>query len=151
MVFEQGLNRPYYDYIDGRTIKMGIAGSTTSIAAWGSPKGIDCFAWITAHENKHHVQIVGFWPVSWIAAQDNDRDWLKDLDEPAYMAGRPYDPTKAATYPDTIGYGENPLRDTEDICMREQRAPYNLDPLWENGSANDADWAYPGKNSQNPY
>lgn len=64
------------------------------------------------------------------------------------MPGRPYDPTKAATYPDTIGYGEDPLRDIEDICMRSQVSPYELDILWENGSANNEDWANPGKMSK---
>ena len=69
------------------------------------------------------------------------------------MPGWPYDPTKVATRLDTIGYGTDPMiNDVEDIAMRSQSLPgYPLDILWNNGSANDQDWANPGKNSKSVY
>lgn len=68
------------------------------------------------------------------------------------MPGRPYDPTKLTTYRDAFGYnGGGPeywIKDQEDINMRSQTPPYNLDQLWVNGSANSIDWSNPGKNSK---
>lgn len=139
--------RSHYDYFNARTIKLGDDASRTSIAAWGTPKGIDCYGWATAHQAKHHTQLTGFWPTNWDGALDADRDFLPDTLEGTYMPRRNYDPTKVATFPDTIGYGQNPLPDAEDINMRSQTAPYGLDQLWTNGSANNLDWANPGKNS----
>lgn len=67
------------------------------------------------------------------------------------MPGRPYSATNSATYPDTIGYGANPIPDTEDINMRSQVSPYGLDDLWSTGAANTEDWSNPGKNSTVEY
>jgi hypothetical protein len=68
------------------------------------------------------------------------------------MPGRPYDPHVANTYPDTIGYGSpGNIPDVEDIDMRSQISPYNLDQLWTNGGADQEDWANPGKNSKNSF
>lgn len=143
--------RSYYDYLNGRKIVLRDDASGTQIAAWGTPKGIDCFAWTTAHEAKHHTQLTGFWPTSYDSANDGDVDWLPNSQETTYMPGRNYSPTNANTFQDTIGYGQNPIPDVEDICMRAQVSPYNLDALWTNGSANSQDWANPGKNSKTVY
>ena len=150
MVYTNGPSS-YYDYFAGRTIFIDADTCDSHIAAWGTPQGIDCFAWVTAHEAKHHTQLTGFWPTNWVAAQDIDSDWLPNNQETNYMPGRAYSPTNAATFPDTVGYGQNPIPDYEDINMRSQTSPYGLDVLWSNGTANAEDWANPGKNSATTY
>jgi len=150
MIYD-GPGRSTYDFFDNHRIKIRNDASLTQIAAWGTPRGIDTFAWTTAHEAKHHTQLTGFWPNGWIAAEDDDIDWLPNNQETTYMPGRAYDKSNAATFPDTIGYGTDPIPDVEDICMRSQTAPYNLDQLWNNGDADDVDWANPGKNSETSY
>ncbi|MCC5790891.1 MAG: hypothetical protein JJT75_14775 [Opitutales bacterium] len=140
-----------YDFFNNHTIIIGDDARLTQIAAWGTPQGIDTFAWTTAHENKHHEQLSGFWPNGWISSEDNDLDWLPNNEETSYMPGRPYDPENSATYPDTIGYNQDPIPDYEDIAMRSQESPYELDELWENGAADNEDWANPGKNSGNEF
>jgi hypothetical protein len=146
-----GSARSHYDYFDNRKIKLGDDCAGTQIAAWGTPKGIDCYAWTTGHESKHHIQITSFWPTNWNGSQDSDSDWLPNSQETTYMPGRNYDPINAATFPDSIGYGENPIRDVEDIAMRSQNSPYGLDKLWTNGAADSEDWASPGKNVKNKF
>ena len=143
--------RSYYDYASDRTIFIANDAALSQISIWGTPKGIDCYAWTTAHEAKHHRQITNFWPTQWRAVDDTDMDWLPNDQEPIYMPGRPYSPTNPATYPDVFGYGQNPIRDCEDINMRSQNPPYSLDKLWENSSANLKDWANPGKQSRQTY
>lgn len=143
--------RSYYDYASDRTIFIANDAALSQISIWGTPKGIDCYAWTTAHEAKHHRQFTNFWPTQWRAVDDTDMDWLPNDQEPIYMPGRPYSPTNPATYPDVFGYGQNPIRDCEDINMRSQNPPYSLDKLWENGSANLKDWANPGKQSRQTY
>ena len=122
--------RSYYDYASDRTIFIANDAALSQISIWGTPKGIDCYAWTTAHEAKHHRQITNFWPTQWRAVDDTDMDWLPNDQEPIYMPGRPYSPTNPATYPDVFGYGQNPIRDCEDINMRSQNPPYSLDKLW---------------------
>jgi len=151
MVYSNGLDRSFYDYFNGRKIVLGNGAAGTQISAWGTPKGVDTFAWVTAHEAKHHTQSTGFWPINWDGTQDTDSDWLPNNQEATYMPGRPYVTNNPTTYPDTIGYGVDPIPDAEDIDMRSQTAPYNLDQLWTNGSANGEDWANPGKNSYPAY
>ena len=143
--------RSYYDYASDRTIFIANDAALSQISIWGTPKGIDCYAWTTAHEAKHHRQFTNFWPTQWRAVDDTDMDWLPNDQEPIYMPGRPYSPTNPTTYPDVFGYGQNPIRDCEDINMRSQNPPYSLDKLWENGSANLKDWANPGKQSRQTY
>jgi hypothetical protein len=143
--------RSHYDYFDNRTIKIGDDASFSQIAAWGTPKGIDCFAWTVAHESKHHLQLTSFWPKTWVAKEDIDFDWIPNEQETKYMTGRIYSPTNKFTFFDTIGYGQNPIPDYEDICMRSQESPYALDQLWINGTANKEDWANPGKQAKTKY
>jgi hypothetical protein len=135
-----------------QTIYIGDGAVQEHRAAWGSPKGIDTFAWVTRHEMKHHQLIMYFWPNGYIKSMDADGDLIPDHLEVTFMSGRPYDPTRLRTYRDTIGYSSNQyarIRDNEDICMRSQTSPYDLDFLWVNGSANHLDWASPGKQSPN--
>jgi hypothetical protein len=77
---------------------------------------------------------------------DDLEPWLFLFAEPPH----PYEAEQTCTYPDTIGYNDDqedtPLRDTEDICMRSLRNPNEVDVLWTNRSADDEDWACPGKN-----
>ena len=143
--------RSNFDYFDGKKVKLGNDAAGTQIAAWGTPKGIDCFAWTTAHEGKHHNQLTGFWPTNWVGTNDVDSDWLPNGQEATYMAPRTYIQTNAATFPDAIGYGQNPIPDAEDIDMRSQASPFGLDPLWKNGDADTVDWANPGKQTKTKF
>ena len=72
-----------------------------------------------------------------VAADDLDEDWLPDDDEAALVPGHAYDNEDRCTYPDTFNYGEDPIPDVEDYCLRRQAA-------WNNGDADDEDWANPG-------
>lgn len=141
-----------------RKIKLLPDASDRSVNAWGTPKGIDCFAWVSAHEAKHHTQLSGFWVADRDLVNDRDGDFIPNNREATYMAGRPYNPDNATTYPDDIGYtnatGDN-IRDAEDIAMRTQtpdaNGEYPLDVLWTNGNADAVDWANPGKNSKDKF
>jgi hypothetical protein len=132
------------------TIYISDEAKNRQIAAWGEPVGIDSFAWTTAHEAKHHRQLTGFWPNIWNSDLDNDKgvgDLLPDAIEATYMPDHPYKPTELRTYKDTLGYNsrEAMIPDWEDICMRSQSSPYDLDVLWRNGNANAEDWSDKGK------
>jgi hypothetical protein len=153
----QGPIRSSYE-IENYIIVIGDGAAERGVTVWGAPKGIDNFAWTTAHEAKHCSQALVFWPNAYDRSLDGERDWLPDNEEVIYMDGRAYNPESVATYLDDIGYGGNPLatiRDVEDICMRSQtraaNGNYNLHILWENGAANGEDWANPGKNHKNNY
>ncbi len=74
MIYTAG-NRSYYDYSNGRIIVIQDEAEQNQIVVWGSPQGIDTFAWTTAHEAKHHTQLTGFWPVTYYPANDTDWDW----------------------------------------------------------------------------
>ena len=140
-----------YEYLDNRTIKIGDVAAGTHRVIWGAPKGIDSFAWVTRHEAKHHTQITGFWPTTWESARDANKNLIPDNMEATYMPPRNYNSPNERTYPDEVGYGDNPIRDIEDICMRSQTFPYNLDVLWNNGAADTHDWARPGKQSKDEF
>ncbi len=154
-VYNNG-QRSFYNFLSDRKLYISNDAPSLGIPAWGSPVGIDTFAWATAHEAKHHTQLPAFWPGGvYDSNQDKDApegDHIRDSQEANYMPGRPYDPTKQHTYPDTIGYNGGGagflIRDAEDINMRTQTPPYGLDQLWVNGSANSSDWSNPGKNSK---
>ncbi len=151
-------SRSFYNFPFEDKIYLSNDAASVGSALQGTPVGIDYFAWTTAHEAKHSTQLMAFWPGGYNAALDNDGpsylrskgDDIPDGLEATYMPGRNYDPTKYATFPDEVGYGQNPIPDREDIAMRSQVGPpYELHRMWENGSANDSDWANPGKNSKN--
>ncbi|MDO8586056.1 MAG: hypothetical protein Q7T82_03360 [Armatimonadota bacterium] len=100
--------------------------------ASGSPRWIDAFAWIGRHELRHVAHFTAFW-----ANQDHDHDldwdgdYIPDLDEPTFGRGG-YNPLSRYTYDDEIGYGEDPIEDTEDICMRSDSYPWDAIQLWQN-------------------
>ncbi len=143
-------SRSAYEFYS-KTIYILNDAALDGIRGWGYPQGIDCFAWITAHESKHHSQLTYFWSNQYESIRDLDRDFFVDTQEPIYMPGRPYSPTTKTTYMDTVGYDDNnpgsPILDIEDICMRSQILPYLVDILWNNGNADSEDWAMPGKQS----
>lgn len=138
--------RSGYDIISKR-VYIGFGAAEENILSWDLADGIDSFAWTCAHEDKHRRQAANFWASAYDASLDRDGDWIPDQLESQYMPQRPYDSTKKATYNDSIGYGEDPIPDIEDICMRCQSAPYEIDSLWQNGSADAEDWSNPGKQS----
>lgn len=155
--FKTFSDRSKYEFAEDK-IYLADGAAATGVQAHGAPKGIDCYAWATAHEAKHRSQLQGFWPSGRDPFNDQDQpapDFIPDNIEPTYMPGRPYNPTKQSTYPDDIGYGEAPdIRDTEDIAMRSQSGQngvYPLDVLWENGTADASDWSNPGKNSKQKF
>jgi len=152
-VFNNIQSPSFYSFLDGMKIYIAHDAATIGPPMWYSPTGIDCFAWVTAHEAKHHSQKSGFWSGGYIASRDQDDDEIPSDIEPIYMLGRSYNPSNAFTYQDTIGYNWGQIgfmiKDSEDIAVRSQIGPnYDVDQLWENGSADSSDWANPGKNSK---
>jgi len=79
---------------------------------------------------------------------------LKGVGPNFQLTGRPYNPTTKTTYKDTIGYindnEDGPIDDDEDMCMRIRYYPHGVDMLWTNGTADNDDWANPGKNFGKP-
>ena len=138
------------EYLFPGIIYIGATAVSEGRATWGSPKGIDRFAWTTRHEAKHHTQLTGFWPTGYDSARDFNGNWIPDEIEATYMSGR-YFNSNGHQYSDEFGYGENPISDVEDICMRSQTPPYSLDVLWNNGYADTEDWASPGKQSKDKF
>jgi hypothetical protein len=106
---------------------------------WNNAEGIDYFAHYCRHEDRHRLDSIALWGAGTNRdpAKDTDGDWLPDDQEAGLVAGHPYDNTKYGTYADTFNYGENPLRDCEDYCLRRQQG-------WNAGDADDEDWAHPG-------
>jgi hypothetical protein len=136
----------------GWRVRISSVACKEGIPGAGLPGGIDYFAWIVRHEAKHLSQFSAFWGSGdRIVADDPDGDFVPTANEPTYLLGRPFAPNIFATYLDTIGYypyAGTAIPDCEDICMRSQSSPTQLDILWTNGSANSADWANPGKQHQ---
>lgn len=114
------------------------ARGTTAAGTWGDARGIDLFANLVRHEGQHVLDLIESWGnAARVGADDLDGDWLRDSLDPSLVAGHAYDPALRATYADTFNYGEDPLPDVEDYCLRRQ-------PAWTNGSANASDWGNPG-------
>lgn len=116
----------------------------TGGGTWNNAAGIDLFANLVRHEERHRLDNIDLWGANTGVdpAKDLDGDNFPDAKEPTYLAGRPYDPTTPTTYNDTFNYNSphgGPLRDKEDLALRRQQA-------WTNGSANGQDWASPGMN-----
>jgi hypothetical protein len=114
-------------------------------STWYYPEYIDRFAWSNRHEVKHVSLESAMWGATTDRndQEDADGDYLKDAVETNYHRG--YDPSTHATYPDQVAYGQSPLLDAEDDCMRYGYTPYYVDILWENGNNNSDDWANPGR------
>jgi len=98
--------------------------------------GIDHYAWTSRHEWQHHNQKTAWWGAGgYVAAQDSDGDHVPDTLEAGFdaAAGGPYDDGEEDTY--TTDSLDN---DIERHCVHTQTE-------WDVGSADDSDWAYPGK------
>jgi len=104
------------------------------IVGWGSPTGIDLFAWTCRHEGTHLSDLQSWWGNNdRNDVDDPDRDFMPDWAE--IVLG--YDPFNPQTYEDTFHYGAG-FNDTEHWCLITQ-------PRWTNGAADGEDWAQPGK------
>ena len=92
-------------------------------------EGIDVFASVVLHEWTHLENYHDWWPEGYKAAEDSDDDLVPDDRE--------------------AGYGLDPLnRDTFGLGLRDSEIPAYLQAhTWRSGSANDVDWANPGKQS----
>ncbi|GEM_PF-1650313 len=132
--------RPALSYTDPR--------SGESIANNGDTLyGIDCFAWASRHEFKHHVDYSAWWGTTggWNPNLDCDPrppgfggqgDYLIDADEEAGFApsaGGPFYWWTAVTHTSAPSWGY----DDQSECL------FSQDP-WSVGSLAGQDWAYPG-------
>lgn len=132
----------YTNFVDGewQAFIQNAQGHTAG-GTWDDAEGIDLFANLVRHEEQHRLDLIALWGAASgrVGAADLDGDYLPDADEGGLVAGRPYDPTDPATYPDTFNYLAAPgdLRDVEDYALRRQAA-------WTTGSADAEDWANPG-------
>ena len=126
---------------DGGQWKAFLRNANESAAAgtWNNAEGIDFFANMCRHEERHRLDMIALWGANSdrVPANDTDGDYLPDSQEATLVTGHPYDNTKRGTYPDTFNYGENPLPDAEDYCLRREAS-------WTNFSADSQDWANPG-------
>jgi hypothetical protein len=98
-------------------------------------EGIDNFGSTCLHEKSHmdyFLKIWGTWQnyLSRQPIEDIDEDILRDSDEP----GLGYDPTKKGTPSNQYCNSD----DFEDLACKTEAT-------WINGSANNEDWAKPGK------
>lgn len=107
---------------------------------YDSAYGIDFFAHTCRHEERHRLDDIALWGAGSDRnpSNDTDGDFLPNDQEANLVPGHPYDNTKFGTYADSFYYGQDPLRDGEDYCLRREQS-------WTNGAANSEDWANPGK------
>jgi len=133
-----------------KTFLSPFTPTSTAGGTWNDARGIDLYAHLCRHEERHRLDFTGFWPNDRILNQDQDEgkgDMLPDVVEPTLVPGRPYNPLVKATYNDAFHYhfytidDSVPLSDSEDYCLRRQIP-------WDNGSANLVDWASPGMQHQ---
>ena len=110
---------------------------------------IDNFAWGARHEGRHVTTLSSWWPNGhgiyvtpndW--TNDGDYDYLPNNQEAALggtsgnpINGGPFDPGITNTDSDSTG------ADVEDYTCNTQAS-------WTEGSADDEDWAHPGKQWQ---
>lgn len=125
------------------------AGGPAQINGWGNADGIDFFAWVCRHEDRHLQDNIGFWGQhksgynAKTGAYDKDADGDYLPDDMEQQLGMPYHPetngynnTMFATPMDHYNYGPG-WSDTEDYCLHRQ-------DQWKNGDADTQDWANPG-------
>jgi len=137
-----GLNNPYHvlDYNDTRS---GISIVNSDDILWG----IDCFAWASRHETKHHNDYTTWWGAG---CHDPNLDQDPHISAPGYYGdyipdsleslipsadGGPFDPLTAETHGLVSFFGG---WDDQVECLFSQ--DYWGDP----NDHNDIDWAYPG-------
>lgn len=112
---------------------------------WNYAEGIDYFANICRHEERHRQDMSSLWGSYYDPANDPDQDGLptdngtvteNSLGTPFHAGG--YDPNRMITIGlvDHFNYGSG-WKDSEDYCLHREAA-------WTNGSADSVDWANPG-------
>jgi hypothetical protein len=130
-------------FVDGawRSYIGRDANETSAAGTWNNAEGIDFFANLCRHEERHRLDMIDLWGAnSGIRpAEDIDGDFLRDAREQAigapFHAGG-YDPALKATIADHFNYGAG-WNDCEDYCLHREEA-------WNNGDADQQDWACPG-------
>ncbi len=146
--YDSSTTRSYTNFISGAW-RSYIGSDTNEYAGagtWDNAEGIDFFANVCRHEERHRLDMSTLWGSSNNRTQvgDPDEDYLptdngtvteNSLGTAYHSSG--YDPTIAASVPDDLDYGEG-FRDCEDYALHRQAS-------WTNGSANSSDWANPGK------
>jgi hypothetical protein len=121
---------------------------------YGSPTGIDFFAHVCRHEERHRLDLTAFWGnANRISSEDTDVDFIpnnyngyaeESLTPQAHQLNFPlehYEDNDPDSVTDDVAYGPNPnaqVNDLEDYCRHRQAT-------WINGSASSLDWAKPGK------
>lgn len=124
-------------------------GGPSQIDGWNNAEGIDFFAWICRHEDRHLQDSIIFWgqhnhgynPVTGNYDNDGDGDYLPDdkeqqLGMPNHPETNGYNKKMYATPMDHFHYGPG-WSDTEDYCLHYQSS-------WTNGNADSQDWSNPG-------
>ena len=136
---------PPYKYYVARAVDRTDAIEIPGVNGGELLKYIDLFAWAARHERAHHRNWAErFWPNGRDAGLDQDMgvgDWLPDAYEPSPTLdaeGGPYDITKLDTYP-------NGPTDTQPNDCERHNSKSIYAEAWETGSADEDDWAYPGK------
>lgn len=119
------------------------ANRSAAAGTWNQAEGIDFFAHICRHEERHRQDMNSLWGSYYDPTNDPDGDRLPtdngtvteySLGVPYHSGG--YDYRQRATVIDHFFYGAG-WKDSEDYCMHRE-AP------WTNGSADTVDWANPG-------
>ncbi len=148
--YDSGLDSCGITYFDEGAWRsyIGTEANETPTAPLKYPctHGIDCFAQVCRHEERHRQDFSSLWGAGTDRNNDDDPDvdWLptdngtvteNSLGTPYHEGG--YNPNVEASVPDHWHYG--PLwRDCEDYCMHRHA-------VWNNGDADSVDWANPGK------
>ncbi len=114
---------------------------TVDRGTWGNAKGIDLFAWVARHEERHRTMNTSMFPSGYVAADDGDGDGLKNSMEPTLVNGWAYVVTDPDTFNDTWNYaGTGPLVDCEHATLTSQEQ-------WSSTQSEEAhgqDWGKPG-------
>lgn len=136
-----GNGRSYAGFINGQwraRIGDGVVKWNSSISGTTYSLGLNCFAFVTRHEERHRLDLIALWGATTDRdpLNDLDGDYLPDDQEAALIPGHPYNSNMTATYPDTYGYGVG-WSDIEDYALRRQAYP-TVDAYIT------SDWAYPG-------
>ncbi len=101
-------------------------------------EGIDKFAWVIRHEWQHLLDYWDWWGEDGIDPdRDLDRDFIPDDRE----ADLGFDPNSRDTYGMGLRDGDPDYWDDSEITA------YRAQELWPVGSADEEDWADPGKQS----
>ncbi|MFY9234876.1 MAG: hypothetical protein WAO58_10515 [Fimbriimonadaceae bacterium] len=147
--------RTFFDPLPGSNtwvsvVYDGSAGKPTTANSWNGAKGIDLFANLCRHEERHRLDMVDFWGANSdrIPGQDGDGDSIPtnysgyvetNLTPTAHQpSSEDYQPDDPDSVADDVAYGTVGWGDLEDYAMHRQEP-------WTNGFANSVDWAHPGK------